>query len=145
MGIRWGPRGVRFLLREVSLYPIRRNTPCACGIAYGRVQLNSLNGVLRKSLCRPLRGNRNLQGSEPRSPIPAPSTQTPKPYRGTSPIRKRLPLGPYSMPMPRVPGGSHRGGRFLMGEVPLYILNPKREQEGMGGGGFSSSFGRTYS
>ena len=26
-------------------------------------------------------------------------------YRGTSPIRKRSPLGPYRRPMPRVMGG----------------------------------------
>jgi len=29
------------------------------------------------------------------------------------------PLGPYRRPMPRVPGGSYAGGRFLMGEVLL--------------------------
>jgi hypothetical protein len=40
-------------------------------------------------------------------------------YRGTSPIRKRTPLGPYRRPMPRVVGGSWGGGRCLMGEVPL--------------------------
>jgi len=48
-------------------------------------------------------------------------------YRGTSLIRKRTPLGPYS----RVLWGSQVGGRFLMGEVPLYqghwtyTLNPE--------------------
>jgi hypothetical protein len=31
------------------------------------------------------------------------------------------PLGPYRRPMPRVLGGSWEGGRFLMGEVPLYL------------------------
>ena len=41
-------------------------------------------------------------------------------YRGTSLIRKRLPLGPYRRPTPRVLWGSQGGGRFLMGEVPLY-------------------------
>ena len=40
-------------------------------------------------------------------------------YRGTSPIRKRLPLGPYRRPVPRVLGGSVGDGRSLMGEVPL--------------------------
>ena len=40
-------------------------------------------------------------------------------YRGTSLIRKRLLLGPYSRTMPRVLGGSKGVGRFLMGEVPL--------------------------
>jgi len=29
-----------------------------------------------------------------------------QPYRGTSPIRKRTPLGPYRGPMPRVLGKS---------------------------------------
>ena len=38
-------------------------------------------------------------------------------YRGTSPP----PLGPYRRPMPRVLGGSEGGGRFLMGEIPLYM------------------------
>jgi len=42
-------------------------------------------------------------------------------YRGTSLIRKRTPLGPYRRPVPRVLGVSHGGGRFLMGEVPLYF------------------------
>jgi len=42
------------------------------------------------------------------------------PYRGTSLIRKRTPLGPYCRPMPRVLGGSYGGGRFRMREVPLY-------------------------
>ena len=39
-------------------------------------------------------------------------------YRGTSPMRKRHPLGPYRRPMPTVQGESKRGGRFLMGKVP---------------------------
>ena len=43
-------------------------------------------------------------------------------YRGTSLIRKRTPLGPYRRPTPRVLGGSQGGGRFLMGEVPLYAV-----------------------
>ena len=42
-------------------------------------------------------------------------------YRGTSPTRKRTPLGPYRRPMPRVLGGSYGGGRFLMSEVPLWV------------------------
>ena len=41
------------------------------------------------------------------------------PYRGTSLIRKRNPLGPYRRPMPRVLGGSSGGGHFLMGKIPL--------------------------
>ena len=41
-------------------------------------------------------------------------------YRGASLIRKRILLGPYRRPMPRVLGGSWGGERFLMGEVPLY-------------------------
>ena len=41
-------------------------------------------------------------------------------YRGTSPTRKRTPLGPYRRSMPRVLGGSQGGGRFPVGEVPLY-------------------------
>ena len=41
-------------------------------------------------------------------------------YRGASLIRKRNPLGPYSMPMPGILGGTQGVGRFLMGEVPLY-------------------------
>jgi hypothetical protein len=46
-------------------------------------------------------------------------------YRGTSLIRKRIPLGPYRRPMPRVLGGSLGGGRFLMSEVPLYLAHKK--------------------
>ena len=34
--------------------------------------------------------------------------------------KKPRPLGPYSRTMPTVLGGSYGGGRFLMGEVPLY-------------------------
>ena len=40
-------------------------------------------------------------------------------YRGTSLIRKRTPLGPYSRPTPRVLGGSEGVGRFLVTEVSL--------------------------
>ena len=40
--------------------------------------------------------------------------------RGTSLIRNRTLLGPYRRPMPRVLGGSQRGGRFLMGEIAQY-------------------------
>ena len=43
---------------------------------------------------------------------------------GTSLTRKQPPLGPYRRPMPRVLGGSLGGGRFLMGEEPLYFLGP---------------------
>ena len=43
-------------------------------------------------------------------------------YRGTSPIRKRTPLGPCRGNMPRVIGGSSGDGRFLMSEVSLYSL-----------------------
>ena len=41
--------------------------------------------------------------------------------RATSLTKKRTRLGPYRRPMPRVLGVSKGGGRFLMGEVPLYI------------------------
>ena len=40
-------------------------------------------------------------------------------YMGTSLIRKRIFLKLYRRPMPRAIGGSHRGWRFLVGEVPL--------------------------
>ena len=40
-------------------------------------------------------------------------------YRGTSLIRNRIPLVPYCRPMSRVLGGSKKGGRFSMCEVPL--------------------------
>ena len=49
-----------------------------------------------------------------------PPRKHPANYRGTSLIRKRSHPGPYRRPMPRVLGGSWGGGRFLMGEVPLY-------------------------
>ena len=42
-------------------------------------------------------------------------------YRGTSLARKRTPQGPYRRPVPRVPRGSKGGGRFHMGEVPLFV------------------------
>ena len=48
--------------------------------------------------------------------FPTPSVR----YRGTSLIRKRTPSGLYRGPMPRILGGSQRGGRFLMSEVSLY-------------------------
>ena len=41
-------------------------------------------------------------------------------YRGPSLIRNDHPLGPYLWPMPRILVGSSGGGRFLVGEVPLY-------------------------
>ena len=39
--------------------------------------------------------------------------------QGYPAYEERHPLGPYSRTMPRVLGGSQRGGRFRMGEVPL--------------------------
>ena len=41
-------------------------------------------------------------------------------YRGTSLIRNRRRLGPYSRTMPRARWGSEGCVRFLMSEVPLY-------------------------
>ena len=58
-------------------------------------------------------------------------------YRGTSLIRKRTPLGPYLRPMPRVLGGSYWGGRFLMGEVPLYKTSMTKNQDPLRSGGGS--------
>ena len=40
-------------------------------------------------------------------------------YRGTSLMRKRTPLGPYSRTMPRALWGYEGVGRFLMSEVLL--------------------------
>ena len=40
--------------------------------------------------------------------------------------KKTQPLGPYRRPMRRVPCRSYGGGRFLMGEVPLYTSVPER-------------------
>jgi hypothetical protein len=42
-------------------------------------------------------------------------------YRGTSPIRKRLPLGSYGRAMPRALRWSLGGRRFLVSEGPLYV------------------------
>ena len=50
-------------------------------------------------------------------------------YRGTSLMRKRIPLGPFRRPVPRVLCGSQGGGRFLMGEVPLYTHGPVASYE----------------
>jgi hypothetical protein len=47
------------------------------------------------------------------------ATPHPKPYRGTSLIRKRHPLDPYRRPIPGALGGSKRAGRFFIGGVPL--------------------------
>jgi len=49
-------------------------------------------------------------------------------YRGTSLIRNSPPLGPYRRPKPMVPGASHGGWRFLMGEVPLYATTFSRRR-----------------
>ena len=42
-------------------------------------------------------------------------------HRSTSITKERTLLGPYRTHMPRVLGVSQGGGRFLMGEVPLYV------------------------
>ena len=48
-----------------------------------------------------------------------PYRTNPEVYRGTSLIRKRLPLGPYSRPMPRVLRGfTGGGGVFLCARCP---------------------------
>ena len=51
-------------------------------------------------------------------------------WRDTTLIRTVPPLGTYRRPMPRVLGGSKGGGRFLMGEVPLYSKDIRRETSG---------------
>ena len=66
-----------------------------------------------------------LQGPRSATPIhphpPAGLEPLVQGYRGTSPARKRTPLGPYRRPMPKVLlGGSDGGGHVLMSEVPLY-------------------------
>ena len=45
--------------------------------------------------------------------------------RGTSLIRNRHPVGPYSSPMPRVLRGFRGVGHFLISEVPLYGGKPQ--------------------
>ena len=45
-----------------------------------------------------------------------------KPYRGISPIRNPLPVGPYSRAMPRALWWSWGGWRFLISEVPSHVL-----------------------
>ena len=50
---------------------------------------------------------------------PATSSLDPQPYRGTSLIRSRLPLGPYSINIPRALWCSSGGELFLMSEVAL--------------------------
>jgi len=54
-------------------------------------------------------------------------------YRGTSLIRKRLLLGPYSKTMPRVLRWSGGGRRFLMSEVPLHAT-PRGADDTVQGG-----------
>ena len=44
-------------------------------------------------------------------------------HRGISLTRKHTPLGPCHRPIPTVPRGFRGGGRFCMGEAPLYTLN----------------------
>ena len=46
-------------------------------------------------------------------------------YSGTSLIRNRFLLGPYSRTMPRALRWSWVGVLFLMSEVPLYLLGRK--------------------
>ena len=53
------------------------------------------------------------------TPAVEPEAALKPPYRGTSLIRNRRPLGPYRRTMPRALWGSQGGGRFLLSEVPL--------------------------
>ena len=53
----------------------------------------------------------------------------PSRYRGTSLIRNRASLAPYSRIMPRALWWPYGGGLFLMSEVPLYGLG-RGELEG---------------
>ena len=76
-----------------------------------RISPSLLNHIRRNhpvSLQKPPAGHRNYQILS---------------YRGTSLIRKRPPLGPYSRTMPRNIWGSYGGGRFLMSEVLLYLFH----------------------
>ena len=53
-----------------------------------------------------------------------------KRYRDTSFIRKRLALGTYCRPMPRVLGGSEGGWRFFMGEGSMHRIMRMKTQRG---------------
>ena len=54
------------------------------------------------------------------SACPARHAPTPPGVEGDLTDKKFPPLGLYRRPMPWILGGSQGGGRFLMGEVPLY-------------------------
>jgi len=54
----------------------------------------------------------------------------PEPYRGTSLIRNRPPLGPYSRTMSKGLWWPYGGVIFLESEVPLYTLHPETQTLG---------------
>ncbi|KAJ1473209.1 hypothetical protein T484DRAFT_3365307 [Baffinella frigidus] len=137
----WSKReGWWILIRlEDGFFP--GNNPSTCGIKYpaalvwcdlvliwcGLVQrLIQSWQVFRTSSCTGPQGYSKLTRSSGHAPplgcsymyAPRKST-TAGPYRGTSLMRNRLPVGPYSRTMPRVLWWSWGGGQFLMSEVPL--------------------------
>jgi len=73
---------------------------------------------------------------------PSPPSSRVLPYRGTSLIRNRAPLGPYSRTMPMALWKPWGGGLFLMSEVPLYKRPLARAQPRAESG--SASFSREF-
>ena len=66
---------------------------------------------------------RSIPGDRGRSRVTSPCTSALATYRGTSRIRNRVLIGPYSRTMPKALRwyyGGPGGGLFLMSEVPLY-------------------------
>ena len=51
------------------------------------------------------------------------------PCRGTSKTRKRIHLGPYCGPMPRVLKGSSGGGRFMILRYPCTTQGPENKND----------------
>ena len=107
------PEGGRFLMSEAPVQvpppsPLRRSVGGGPGLVARQPPAPSLRWARTQI-------DMNEFCSRPRRTRP----ETVLTYRGTSPIRKCSPLGPYSKPMPMVLGCSQEGGHFLMGDVPL--------------------------
>ena len=141
MSLLYGPRGTRFLMRESPLYLMgiagrKACAPCRFDlipdlVSRGRVTRVCHEGVSRGCVTRVCHEEASLGGWSGRpflAGLRADATDARRTwwvlsetkYRGTSLIRNRAPLGPYSRNMSRALWWPSGGGLFLMSEVPLY-------------------------
>ena len=121
-----------FLMSEVPLYDTRQLlSRTALKKHFPRARLTNLPGQWLQCQAKWLQHVPSHQSCMVPSALscccPQTEVTTGNRATGVPHIRQRTPLGLYRRPTPtcRVPGGSSGGGRFLLGEVLLYLAHKR--------------------